>query len=78
MSDKAPFRALYLDSGKTYTVSFECNRCEGYRWRAVNPGRNVKRALKALVDEGDEARAREHLVDALSDLSHFAGWEDAA
>lgn len=67
-------RVLHLDGGQEYVVRFDCNRCEDYRWRAVNPGRNVKRALAAL-DRGDEKDAREHLADALADLAHFAQWE---
>lgn len=75
MSDSPQHRSLYLDPGADYTVRFECTRCEGFRWRAVNPGRNVRRALDAL-DRGDTDHARQKLKDALRDLAHFAKWED--
>ena len=68
-------RSLYLDSGGTYTVTFECNRCEDYRWRAVNPARNVRRGIKYL-NQGDLEQARYFLGEALADLAYFATWED--
>lgn len=47
MSDES----LWLRPGQRLVVTVECERCEGYRWRAVNPYRNVRRALRVLEGE---------------------------
>lgn len=69
--------SVYVNPGTTVMVDFKCIRCEGYRWRAVSPGRNVKRAIAAIERGDDAADVIEWLEDALDDLSLMAGWEDS-
>lgn len=61
---------VWLKPGDAIAVVFDCHRCEDYRWRAVNPSRNIRRALKAL-DEGDIERARYFLEHAQEDADHL-------
>jgi hypothetical protein len=39
---------LYVKPGEVTTIEMACERCESYRWRAVNPYRSIRRALKRL------------------------------
>ena len=61
---------LVLEPGAEISVRVDCSRCEGYRWRAVNPMRNMQRALGRLT-KLDVANLRDDEQEAVQEAIWF-------
>lgn len=69
-------RIVSAEPGHEIVLRFDCDRCEGYRWRAVNPGRNVNRAMEAIRRGDDPRDVLEWLEHAAEDLGYLAQHHD--
>jgi len=69
---------LVLEPGTEISVRVDCSRCESYRWRAINPLRNMQRALRRLTTldvqnlRDDEQEAVQEAIWFLSEGEHDA------